>query len=124
MAAVLAEVLNFTTMLSLFAKSPTWDEMTDTERVFEVWIFIEALVICSTVAVNVIFIFIRSLHRVENELSLTDEEDVNQDFLNNENNQMLINTLNQACGPILVYYFFHDYFESGGLTEEQETFLD
>ena len=123
MVAVLAEVLNFVTMLSLFAKSPVWSEMDDQERLFEVWLFVEALVIMCTVAVNVLYVFIRSFQRetinIEAEPDREDTQpDYNKDFLNSENNQFLISLLNQCCGPLLVYGFFTHYFSYGGLTPE------
>ena len=70
MCAVLAEVLNFVTMLSLFAEAPMWSDMTSEERLFEIWLFVEALVIMGTVLVNVIYVFIRSFYREGVDLSL------------------------------------------------------
>ena len=75
MIACLAQVLNFTTMLNLFANSPTWHNMTDEERIFEVWIFIEALNIMSTVGCNVAFILYRSLFANTIDISFGDIDD-------------------------------------------------
>ena len=50
-------------MLSLFAKSPTWDEINNQERLFEVWLLVEALVIMCTVCVNVLYVFLRAFFR-------------------------------------------------------------
>ena len=75
MVACLAQVLNFTTMLNLFANSPTWNNMTDEERIFEVWIFIEALNIMSTVACNVAFILFRSVFKNQLDFDFDDPDD-------------------------------------------------
>ena len=131
MVAVLAEVLNFVTMLSLFANSPIWSALSNQERVFEVWLFVEALVIMCTVAANVLYVLIRSFQRetinIEAEPARADTKpDYNKDFLSSENNQFLISLLNQCCGPLLVYGFFKHYFSDGGagLTPEIQSMLD
>ena len=127
MVAVLAEVLNFTTMLSIFAKSPIWDDLNSEERLFEVWVFIEALVVVSTVGVNIIYVAGRSCQRESVQVDFEDHEhssrDFNKDFLNSENNQLIINLFNQCAGPILVYALFADYFSKGGLTKKQHKML-
>jgi len=94
MVAVLAEVLNFTTMLSLFANSPLFINMNDEERTFEVWIFIEALVIVSTVLTNVLFLMVRSVRRNQFDISLDPYSDNQKDFLSAEENQLFINYFN------------------------------
>ena len=94
MLSVLAEFLNFTTMLSLFAKSPKWVDMYTDERVFAVWIFVEATVVVSTVAVNIVYVIIRSCFReavvleFDGKVGEVEEEtpDYNRDFLSSENN--------------------------------------
>ena len=93
MLSVLAEILNFTTMLSLFAKSPDWDEMYKEERIFTVWLFVEALVVISTVAVNIVYVMVRSCAReaieVGFEVEPLDQDstpDYNKDFLSSTNN--------------------------------------
>ena len=118
MVACLAQVLNFTTMLNLFANSPTWYDMTDEERVFEVWIFIEALNIMSTVGCNVLFILYKSIAPTALDIGIA-EKDNQVDFLSTEDNQLYIGVLNQCGGPVLVYYMFIHYFRQGGISSKE-----
>ena len=64
MVSVLAEILNFTTMLTLLVQNEEigieWEEMTTEEQTFTIWIIIEALVFLMTVATNVGYVLLRS----------------------------------------------------------------
>ena len=75
MLSVLAEFLNFTTMLSLFATSPPWDDMYPSERIFTAWLFVEATVVVSTVAVNIVYVIIRSCIREAIQIEFGNETD-------------------------------------------------
>ena len=93
MVAVLAQILNFTTMLTIFANAPIcYDKMDDKEKQFELWILIEAIVVITTVLANIFFIMVRSCRKVQVDLSLDQVEDVNvpkdfrKDFLASEEN--------------------------------------
>ena len=64
MIAVLAEILNFTTMLTIFANSKEWDDMTDQEKKFCIWILVEAIMVITTVFANMLFVMIRSCRKI------------------------------------------------------------
>ena len=90
MIAVVAEFLNFTTMLSLFAKSDNWASMDENEQMFKIWLLVEAVVVIVTVASNVLYVIVRSCQKVATKADFDDDDeenpDYNKDFLSSETN--------------------------------------
>ena len=70
MIAVLAQILNFTTMLTIFANSKEWDDMNDQEKKFCIWIMVEAIMVITTVIANMLFVMIRSCRKIQIDIGL------------------------------------------------------
>ena len=129
MVAVLAEILNFTTMLTLLAEdgsySLPWAEMTVSEKTFKLWIIIESLIFIMTVFTNVLYVLVRGCCRSSISIDLpSDHQDIGQDFLHAVENRLAIDLLNMFCGPILIFFFFTlGRFANEGLSDDEKRML-
>ena len=86
---VLAQVFNFTIVGYLYAGAPAYELLNNSQRAFIGWIEIEVLMIAAIVFSNSLFLFIRSLHLGQIELTFG-FMDHKQDYLGCEETEILL----------------------------------
>ena len=129
MVAVLAEILNFTTMLTLLSEDASetlpWAEMTVEQKTFKIWIIIEVLIFIMTVISNVLYVFFRACCGKSVSIEIPSEHEDNcQDFLHASSTRILIDVFTTFVAPLLIFFFFGlGYFATEGITDAEKEIL-
>ena len=87
---ILAQVLNFITALTLFARAPPYGEIVYEEKVLKTWLMMEIILVGSLVFTNMIYVFFRTMERPKLTLSIEPTKDHDMDYLSCEDPQLLI----------------------------------
>ena len=103
--AILIQVLNLITALTLFSRAPPYDKLTLEEQRLKTWLLIEITYVVSLVAATMLHLFIRSLERPKLTLYYEHERDRSIDYLGTEDTQLMITIFIQPLSPIIAHMF-------------------
>jgi len=88
--AILIQVLNLITALTLFTRAPPYSTLTPEEKGLKTWLLIEIAYVISLVAATMLHLFLRSLERPKLTLEYEHERDRSVDYLGSEDPQLMI----------------------------------
>jgi len=103
--AILIQVLNLITALTLFSRAPPYDQLTTEEQELKTWLLIEITYVISLVAATMIHLLLRSLERPKLTLEYEHERDRTVDYLGSEDPQLMITIFIQPLSPIIAHLF-------------------
>lgn len=111
MISILIQVLNFISAMTLFARAPPYMSLTNDEQILKLWLMIESVYVFSLFVTTIIYILIRSIERPKLVMTLGDSKDKKNDFLSDEQPQLLITLFIQPLWPIITHEFLEVYFD-------------
>ena len=123
--SVIMQVLNFIVMAQMIVFGPrTHADMRPEEVSFDLWLFIEFMLIFGTILSNLTFLFIRSIERNKLAVDVGTNEDVYADYLSSFEVQFIVNIFSIAMVPSMILagtqYVYLPHREAELSQEEQD----